>query len=56
VRRILRGAAILAVVLAFLAVGVGWWALRASLPVVSGTLAVAGLSAPVSVIRDHASP
>jgi len=33
---------------------VAWLALRASLPKVDGTVTVAGLSAPVTIIRDHA--
>lgn len=36
------------------AVGVVWWVLRASLPTVTGTLHVPIVSAPVTIIRDHA--
>lgn len=38
--------------LALLATGWLWWRMRASLPVLDGTLTLAGLSAPVKVERD----
>ncbi|HWA25278.1 MAG TPA: penicillin acylase family protein [Lacunisphaera sp.] len=46
--RILGGLLLLAVV----ALGVGWWRLRGSLPPLDGTLALAGLSAPTRIERD----
>ena len=38
--------------LLLLAVGTGWWLMRGSLPELDGELALAGLSAPVTVQRD----
>lgn len=52
-RRVLRALVILVGVLVLGGLGLVWYAARASLPVVSGTLTVAGLSAPLTVIRDH---
>jgi len=54
VRRVIRALLVLVGMLgAGLALG-AWLLLRASLPQVDGTATVAGLSAPVTVIRDHA--
>jgi penicillin amidase len=38
--------------LLLLAIGTGWWLMRGSLPELDGELALAGLSAPVTVQRD----
>jgi len=38
--------------LLLLALGTGWWLMRGSLPELDGELALAGLSAPVTVQRD----
>ncbi|WP_242112164.1 penicillin acylase family protein [Luteimonas aquatica] len=46
-----RGAAVLALLL-LAAMATAWWLLRGSLPTLDGELALAGLSAPVSVQRD----
>src|SRR5690606_32529454 len=43
---------LLALALALLLAGLAWWLLRGSLPTLDGELALAGLSAPVSVQRD----
>ena len=43
---------LLALALALLLAGLAWWLLRGSLPALDGELALAGLSAPVSVQRD----
>ncbi len=40
--------------LLFLGIAAAWWVLRASLPLLDGSLALAGLAGPVSVDRDHA--
>src|SRR5262245_30876661 len=52
-RRLLRTVAGITAVLLLAVAVLVWWFLRASLPTVTGTLPVAGLSAPVTVIRDH---
>ena len=55
VRKILRWlASLLALLLVLLLVATGWawWRMRASLPQLDGTVAIAGLSAPVQVERD----
>ncbi len=52
VRLTLRLLAVL-VILAVLALFAGLWAMRASLPVIEGELALEGLSAPVMVSRDE---
>jgi penicillin amidase len=54
-RRLVRALIALAVVLVVAALGFGLWArgqLRASLPLLDGTLRLAGLTAPVTVTRD----
>jgi penicillin amidase len=54
-RRLLRAALMLLGLMLVFAVAAGFWArgrLRASLPVLDGTIRVAGLSAPVTVTRD----
>ncbi|MEN1929306.1 penicillin acylase family protein [Luteimonas sp. MJ250] len=43
---------LLLVLLAALAALAAWWALRASLPTLDGTVALPGLSAPVTISRD----
>jgi penicillin G amidase len=53
-RRLVKALVWLVVLLAAVAAG-GYWYLRQSLPVVSGTIAVAGLSAPVEIVRDAAA-
>src|SRR5690606_36630156 len=50
--RWLRWIALLAIALALLLVLLAWWLLRGSLPALDGELALAGLSAPVTVQRD----
>ena len=40
-------------VLVLLAVGIGWWAMRGSLPRLDGQTSLAGLAGPVTVQRDH---
>jgi hypothetical protein len=50
----LRVAGVLVALLVVTAAAVVWWVLRVSVPVASGTLPVAGVSAPVTVFRDHA--
>jgi penicillin G amidase len=55
-RRLLRwiaGLVALAILLAVIAVGVGYALLRNTVPSASGSLAIAGLSAPVEVVRDR---
>ncbi|MBT9100302.1 penicillin acylase family protein [Methylovulum psychrotolerans] len=42
-----------AVVLAVIGLGGGWWLLRQSLPELAGTLSVAALSAPVTITSDR---
>lgn len=49
---LLRGAVVLLVVLAVAVAGLGFWASRRPVPQVDGRLSVAGLSAPVDVVRD----
>ncbi|MGH8061855.1 MAG: penicillin acylase family protein [Pseudoxanthomonas sp.] len=44
--------ALLLLVLVVVAVGTGWWLMRGSLPALDGELALAGLSAPVTIQRD----
>lgn len=48
-----RRIALCLVVLVLVAIGVGWWLLRGSLPVLDGELTLKGLSAPVTIQRDH---
>jgi penicillin G amidase len=50
-RRLLRVLVWLVVLLAAVAAG-GYWYLRQSLPIVSGTIAVQGISAPIEIVRD----
>ncbi|HRP73249.1 MAG TPA: penicillin acylase family protein, partial [Luteimonas sp.] len=50
--RWLKRIAVLLLALAALVAGLAWWLLRGSLPALDGELALAGLSAPVSVQRD----
>lgn len=50
--RWLRRLLLLVLVLALALVLLAWWLLRGSLPVLDGTVALPGLSAPVSVHRD----
>ena len=50
--RWLKRIVLLAIALALLLVLLAWWLLRGSLPALDGELALAGLSAPVSVQRD----
>jgi len=56
-RRIVLPALLALIVLtALLVVGAGWWlcsATRAALPQLDGQISVAGLSAPVSIVRDQ---
>src|SRR5262249_12344865 len=47
------GAAALLVALATLAVGVAYVGLKNTVPATSGALAIAGLSGPVEIVRDH---
>jgi penicillin G amidase len=49
----LKRIALLVLVLLLLAVAAAWWLLRGSLPVLDGDVALAGLSAPASIQRDH---
>ncbi len=50
--RWLKRIVLLAIALALLLVLLAWWLLRGSLPALDGELALAGLSAPVTVQRD----
>lgn len=52
VLRVLRWVVVVALLLCVLSVGGGYFYLRRSLPQVSGVVKLAGLSAPVEVIRD----
>ncbi|HEX5080109.1 MAG TPA: hypothetical protein VFV80_13235, partial [Geminicoccaceae bacterium] len=55
--RRLLGGLIWLVLLVALGLAGGWLWLRQSLPVLDGTLEVAGLEAPVTIVRDaHAVP
>lgn len=49
---LLRGALALFALIA-LAFATGWWLLHGSVPVLDGTRAIAGLSSPVTIQRDH---
>src|SRR5437879_4382168 len=51
-RRVLRKTMLVIVLLAMAAAAGGYVYLRRSLPQVNGTVAVAGLSAPIDIIRD----
>ena len=60
-QKLLATLAVLVVVAVIGALAGGWiylrWAVRSSMPQLDGTLAISGLSAPVSVIRDgHGVP
>jgi len=44
--------ALLLLILLVIALGTGWWLMRGSLPTLDGELALAGLSAPVTIQRD----
>ncbi len=48
----LKRIALCALILVVAAIGTGWWLMRGSLPTLEGTIAINGLSAPVSVQRD----
>ena len=48
----IKRAALLLLVVIVVALGSGWWLLRGSLPALDGDLALAGLSAPVTIQRD----
>ncbi|MET1162811.1 MAG: penicillin acylase family protein, partial [Pseudoxanthomonas sp.] len=48
----IRRLALLLLLLVVAIMGTGWWLLRGSLPRLDGELALAGLSAPVSIQRD----
>jgi penicillin amidase len=50
--RLLSRLLLVVVVLALVAVGIGWWTLRSSLPTLDGELALPGLSAPARLERD----
>lgn len=48
----IKRVALLLLVVIAVALGSGWWLLRGSLPALDGDLALAGLSAPVTIQRD----
>jgi penicillin G amidase len=48
----IRRLALLLLLLLVVGIGTGWWLLRGSLPRLQGDLALAGLSAPVTLSRD----
>jgi len=52
IRRLMAGVLILLLVAVVLGAGLAWFTTRASFPQVSGTITIAGLSAPVEVRRD----
>ncbi len=51
-RRVLTGIVVVVIAVPALAAGYGAWVLLQSRPVLDGTLSLAGLSAPVQVVRD----
>ena len=53
IRRLIAGVLILLLVVVVAGAGLAWFTTRASFPQVSGTVTVAGLSAPVEVRRDE---
>jgi penicillin amidase len=50
--RILGAVLVLSLIAGVLAIGFAWWTVRRPWPQVDGNIAVAGLSAPVEVVRD----